>query len=989
MIRSSFRGVLSCAESIRHFTSATDIRRPHKCEGALNATNCAYLEALYKDWRKSRKNVNDLWGNIFAQLDHCSPDSPLIETLKHFEIETDSAKIPTDKTREQAILDHFRLAWMARAYEKSGHRISKMNPLTISECEIPEELQLAHFGFSEADIHREFEQCSIPSLGGIHAKDSKLTLKKFTELLHETYCGRAGYEFLHIASTKQSKWIRDRINSSQVPPSDARLLCYKQLVKTLSFQKLVSAEYSNVKRHGLSGAETLIPLLNRLIDTASSHGIKEIVFGITHRGILSILPFSMGYDVGTMLYNLREIFLDSGEIASDRAYQTQNIMKGKRHLENGKTMDLTVLSSGPQQESISPVTLGYTRGRQHVRKDDKRGETLAVLLHGDGGFITQGVCYEANGLSDLEFFEVGGTIHIIINNEIANTSNQSSAQNYCSDLGKPVHAPIIHVNGDDPDQALNAVDICLDYRSKFNQDAVIDLVCYRRLGHSNLDDPRLFDPHRYSVISKHPNVLEQYAKVLERSGLLNPQQHKQALLDESRTLRKIHDSVLHGKYTPKRDMEWSNIPRDSQKPKAPKTSISKTQLVELGKSLTTVPADFNPHPTVKRILAERQRSYVEGTNIDWGGAEALAFASIVADGIHVRVSGQDVERGTFSHRHALMTDIETAKAHIPLRRVTKNQAPFRIINSSLSEYAVSGYELGYALSMKDCLVIWEAQFADFANGAQVIFDQYLSSLEAQWSCQAGLVINLPHGYDGMGPEHSSGRIERFLQCSNEDDQAPNYLTNSSQRSGKSIEEHLESEIQQCNWQVCFPTTPANYFHLLRRQITRRFRKPLINFYSKAFLRAPNLSNIADFSETPHFQPVIADSTIDTPSSVTRIILCSGQIFFHLAKYRNTSSAKGNVALVRVEQLSPFPWGHLHASLSKYPSKASIAWVQEEPKNMGGWAHMSVRLKNYAQKTGRNTKISYIGRPPCASPATGNKAIHDHECATILNAAFDV
>ena len=977
----------------RNFTSATDIRKPHKNETVLNSASCEYLETLYNDWKKSALSVSPAWGTIFTKLNEATADTPLIETWNSYAFEEADAELPaTNALREQKILDHFRLAWMTRAYEKSGHRISKMKPFNLQENQIPEELQLTHFGFNDEDVHREFEQTSIPSLGGMHAEQSKLTLRKITERLHEMYCGKAGYEFMHIADSKQSKWIRNRIHTSQVPAPEARLKCHTQLVKTLSFQKLVSAEYSNVKRHGLSGAETLIPMLNRLIDKAAARGVKEIIFGVTHRGILSILPFSMGYDVGTMLHNLRSIFIDAGEQRSEVAYQTRNIMKGTRQLENGQTMDITVLASGTQQESISSIAVGYTRGRQHATRDIKRNERLAVLLHGDGGFITQGICYETIGLSDLEFYEVGGTVHIIINNEVANKSCsiQSQHDGYCSDLGKPVQAPIFHVNGDEPDQALNVIDLCMDYRAEFNQDTVIDLVCYRRLGHSNLEDPKLFDPHRYSVISKHPNVLELYAKTLERDSVLSQNAHETAVKEESKALRIIHDAVTRGTYAPKHNMEWTNIPpKAAGFPPVKPTSVPAAQLVQLGRALTTLPADFHPHPTVKRILGERQKSYVEGRNIDWGGAEALAYATLLAQGIHVRVSGQDVERGTFSHRHALVVDIQNSSVHIPLRTVAPNQAPFRIINSSLSEYGVSGYELGYAISIKDSLVIWEAQFGDFANGAQVIFDQYLSSLEARWSCQAGLVINLPHGYDGMGPEHSSGRIERFLQGANESEAAPSYITAKASKPAASADERLEQAIESCNWQVCFPTTPANYFHLLRRQVTRAFRKPLINFYSKAFLRAPNLSVLSDLSDTPRFQPVIADESIEKHSKVKKVLLCSGQVYFHLAKHRSQHASRQNVAIIRVEQLSPFPWAHIHEMLSQYPTSAKITWVQEEPKNMGGWAHMRTRLRNYVRKTGRSATIDFIGRPQCASPATGNKAIHDHEIATILKESFEV
>ena len=988
MLRGGLSAAPLCAFT-RQFTSATDVRKPHKTETALGAGNCEYLESLYSDWKTSAQSVSKGWGAIFSKLSESSPDTPLMETWESFEAAGDSPApgSPASAAQEQKVLDHFRLAWMTRAYEKSGHRISKMKPLKLHDGHMPEELKLAHFGFNDEDVHREFEQTSIPSLGGMHAKQAKLTLQKITERLHEIYCGKAGYEFLHIADSKQSKWIRDRIHAQATPGADVRQKCYAELVKTFSFQQLVSAEYSNVKRHGLSGAETLIPMLNRLIDKAAESGIKEIIFGVTHRGILSILPFSMGYDVGTMLSNLRSIFVDADEQRSEVAYQTKNIMKGTRTVASGKTVDITVLASGTQQESISSIAVGYTRGRQHATRDTQRHERLAVLLHGDGGFMTQGICYETIGLSDLEFYEVGGTVHIIINNEVGNSGPvlQTQREGYCSDLGKPVQAPIFHVNGDEPDQALNIVDLCVDYRAAFHQDTVIDLVCYRRLGHSNLEDPTLSDPFRYNIIKSHPNVLELYAKTLQRAGLLTQKAHEEALSTEAKALRAVHERVSKGQYSPRYDMEWTNIPEPSGKPSVQATCVPADKLLALGKALTTLPSDFQPHPTIKRILGERQKSYIAGKNIDWGGAEALAFASLLSDGVHVRVSGQDVERGTFSHRHALVVDMQTTAAHIPLRTVSPGQAPFRIINSSLSEYGVCGYELGYALSNRDAVVIWEAQFGDFANGAQVIFDQYLSSLEARWAAQAALVINLPHGYDGMGPEHSSGRIERFLQGANEGDAAPAYIM---KKTEASADELLAQAMERCNWQVCFPTTPANYFHLLRRQVARAFRKPLINFYSKAFLRAPNLSAMRDLSETQCFQPVISD-TVVKPAKVKKVVLCTGQVYFHLAKHRGLDESRSSVALVRVEQLSPFPWAHLHEALSKFPADAQIAWAQEEPKNMGAWAHVRTRLRNYLRKVGRRQDVQFVGRPQCASPATGNKAIHDHEIAVILRESFAV
>jgi 2-oxoglutarate dehydrogenase E1 component len=761
-----------------------------------------------------------------------------------------------------------------------------------------------------------------------------------------------------------------------------------RLMWSESFEKFMASKYPNEKRFGLEGCESLIPGMKALIDRSVEHGVKNVTIGMPHRGRLNVLANVIRKPIEAILNEFKGTPDPDGAHAGDVKYHLgANYV---RPTPSGKKVALSLVANPSHLEAEDPVVLGKTRALQALENDEGEHKTaLGVLLHGDAAFAGQGVVYETMGFHDLPNYGTGGTIHLIVNNQIGFTTDPRFARStpYPSDLAKAIDAPIFHVNGDNVEAVNWVCQLAADYRAKWKRDVVIDVVCYRRYGHNETDQPSFTQPRMYKAIEKQPTALTQYTKYLIERGTFSEkdiEEHKKWVWD---TLEQAANAAKDYVPTSKEwlSSSWQGFPTPRQLAEdvlaSRPTGADEAALKTVGRAISTFPQGFQAHKNLARILAGRGKAVEQGSGIDWSTAEALAFGSLALEKVHIRVSGQDVERGTFSQRHAVIHDQENESQYIPLNNLGSGQARFVVCNSSLSEFGTLGFELGYSLVSPDSLTIWEAQFGDFANNAQCIIDQFIASGERKWTQRTGLVMSLPHGYDGQGPEHSSGRLERFLQLC--DDHPHIYPS----------EKKLERQHQDCNMQVVYPTTPANYFHVLRRQIHRDFRKPLIVFFSKSLLRHPAVrSDLSEMTGETAFQRYLPEAHPEgmaAPEDIKRHILCSGQVYYELVKAREERGIT-NVAISRLEQVSPFPYDLLTPHLDKYPN-ADLLWCQEEPLNNGAWTYVGPRLQTAANETqhhkGKQTK--YAGRDPTSSVATGSKAQHKMEVESFLNQAFDI
>eukprot|EP00759_Apiculatamorpha_spiralis_P045403 PhF_6_TR42169/c0_g1_i1/m.63758/K00164/OGDH, sucA; 2-oxoglutarate dehydrogenase E1 component len=945
----------------------------HKHDSFANMNNCAYLDEILES------EGNEAWKNIVSGS--AAPrDAPILKT----EIRPASTSSGQTTFGSSALGDAARLAWMCRAWEVRGHAIASVDPLNLHNGLLrlpelsglkPEELEPQFFGFTDADIEREFSLGISDEIGGLLGQHHTMTLRAIHEKLKSIYAGPVGYEFMHIVDSQKTKWLRDRIETSHLFPSykaptnEQKINILEDLARGELFEKFLHDKFVGIKRFGLDGGESLIPGMMEMLTAASDHGIEHVVLGMPHRGRLSVLTNVCGKPMEALFKEFKGLSLDElqGEGSGDVKYHLG--MSSKRQLRNGKCVNLSLMANPSHLEAVDPLVEGKTRAKQFYLQDDKHEKVMAVQIHGDAAFAGQGVCFETMGMCGLQSYKTGGTIHIVVNNQIGFTTDpkKSRSSPYCTDLGRVFGCPIFHVNGDCPEEVARVFKLATEWRTKFKSSVIIDLICYRRYGHNETDEPMFTQPLMYKAIKEHPSILTKYSRELIAQGVLKSEE-----FDALKT--RINDSLRSSlqnasNYTFKKS-EWFESYWTGFKKQAHvfgehnPTQLSADRYAELAKSVCLVPERIKMHPTLKRVLDHRNQCLLKGTDLDWGAAEALAFGSLLKEGIHIRLSGQDVERGTFSHRHAVVHDQVTDEMYCALKVLSNGQ--FVASNSHLSEYGVLGYELGYSMENPKSLVIWEGQFGDFANGAQIIFDQFLSSGEAKWGRQCGIVVNLPHGYDGAGPEHSSGRIERFLQMVDEPE---------------CIIPYSEASHVRINMEVVYPSTPANYFHVLRRQVHRNFRKPLIVFFSKAFLRAPNVSSMQDIIGNT-FQPVIKASNTD-PQSVKRLIFCSGQISHYLLKAA-ADGARTDIAISRVEQLAPFPSTLIQEEIEKY-SGAEVVWVQEEPRNMGAWNFVSPRLEAILEPLGKAPK--YIGRPQCASVATGHKKQHDRQHKELMEAAI--
>jgi len=863
----------------------------------------------------------------------------------------------TEEAIRAAALDTSRAFLLIRSYRIRGHLEADLDPLGLIRHARHRELDPATYGFGDGDWDRP-----ILIFGSLGLGESA-TLRQIWDRLRKTYCGKIGVEYMHISDPDQKAWIQERIehveNRTEFTP-EGRHMILERVVEAEGLERYLGVKFVGTKRFGLDGGESMIPGIEQILKRGGQLGIRDVVIGMPHRGRLN-----------TLVHVLHKSYTALFSEFQGRSSQPEE-MRGsgdvKYHLGasadrefDGTTIHVSLAPNPSHLEAVDPVVLGKARAKQDQRGDTERSQVMAILMHGDAAFAGQGLVAESLDLSDLGGYRIGGTIHFVVNNQIGFTTlpTYSRSGPYCTEIAKIVQAPILHVNGDDPEAVVHVSRIATEYRQHFKRDIVIDMFCYRRHGHNESDEPMFTQPLMYKEIAGHKTVKEVYAARLEAEGFVTAAEV--AALDVA--LREKLDKALEAanQYKPNKadwlEGRWAGMtvaPGEEDRKGA--TAVDTEQLLAVGHAISEVPKNFDLNRKIARQLQEKRKTIDTGRDIDWATGEALAWGTLLAEGTPVRLSGQDSGRGTFSQRHSVLVDQTSEAKYVPLNHVASEQARIEIIDSPLNEAGVLGFEYGYSSAEPNALVLWEAQFGDFANGAQVIIDQFICSGESKWLRMDGLVMLLPHGYEGQGPEHSSARLERYLQLSAED-----------------------------NWQVVVPTTPANYFHALRRQVRRSFRKPLVVMTPKSLLRHKEcVSTLADFGPGTSFKRILAETDPLTEDiKVRRVILCSGKVYFDLVAERRKRKID-DIAILRIEQLYPFPFSRLGVRLSQYPN-AEVVWCQEEPENMGAWYFVDRRIERAL--SGLNARPIYIGRPEAASPATGSARTHVKEQADLVDRAL--
>jgi multifunctional 2-oxoglutarate metabolism enzyme len=870
-----------------------------------------------------------------------------------------------DRIREQTV-KQAKVIELINAYRIRGHLLADIDPLNMTSHHASE-LELENYGLTIWDLDREF------ITGGLHGKEVS-TLREILWVLRRAYCGKVGTEYRHIQSKEEKQWLREQIRVEFVDteplPDETRKELLQKLIEAEQFEQFLHKKYLGQKRFSLEGCETVIPMLDQLVEGASERGVDEIFMGMAHRGRLNVLSNIIGNaetgDLAERIFTVFEGTSHPSFPADEGDVKYHQGAVGRRETKAGREIKIQLSPNPSHLEFVNPVVEGMTRARQdELRNGQQRtreeviDKVLPVLMHGDAAFAGQGVVMETLQLANLTGYRTGGTIHLVINNQIGFTTSPEASRSsiYSTDAAQITQTPIFHINGDDPEAAFRATRIALDYRQEFNKDVVLDLVGFRRLGHNEGDEPSYTQPLMYARVKAHPGTRHLYAQHLIREGVISEDDSK-AMTDK--VIEKYEGILARAKQIASEKPKRAKLPEHAAEEDGSlvlDTPISKETLKTVADKISLVPEGFNVNPKMVGQLARRAKMGSGETPMDWGFAEAIAIGSIVLDGFPVRLSGQDSGRGTFSQRHASMYDTLTGERWSPLtelRSENEREARFYVFDSSLSEMGVLGFEYGYSVVSKRDLVMWEAQFGDFSNGAQVIIDQYISSSEDKWNQKSRLVMLLPHGYEGQGPEHSSARLERYLQLCAEN-----------------------------NMQVCYPTTPAQYFHLLRRQVHQKIERPLIVMTPKSLLRLPAASSTIDELTTGGFQPVIDDAKITDKSKVKRIVLCSGKVFYDLDAGREDAN-DNRTAIVRLEQFYPFPAEKLREIFASYQNSSEIFWTQEEPQNMGGWFFVAPRLEEIMPE---KLKLKYVGRVASASPATGSYAIHELEQKQIVEEAL--
>lgn len=937
----------------------------------LYGTNLPFIEELYQSYRQNPQAVSSDWREFFISLGSTiadeADDRPPKWLKRVDRVFTQSLKTNGQAgtpTITQGMLDSLRALMMIRTFRVRGHLIANLDPLGLEKRNGHLELDPATYNFGPNDYDRPIFINNV--LGFEWA-----TLRQILECLRTTYCNKIGVEFMHIQDPDQKAWIQERVENTPIEQciTDAkRLTILRELIYADAFERFLHIKFPGEKRFGLEGGESVIPALQAILSRAVNHGVQSVVFGTAHRGRLCILANILGKPIHTIYAKFNHdqnpygLQYGSGDVKYHLGFS------GDREI-NGRPLHLSLTSNPSHLEAINPVVLGKVRAQQTRIGDEGRDQIIALLIHGDAAFAGQGLVAETLELSGLKGYRTGGTIHFIINNQIGFTTSppHSRSSPYSSDIAKAIQAPIFHANGDDPEAVVWVSELATDFRKLFAQDVVVDMVCYRRYGHNEIDEPSFTQPKMYKAIATHPTTRQIYTQKLIDRGLITQeevdaiaQEYEEKLHQEFEKALTEHTENtiekadwLQGIWTginPPQHIEHADMINHN-------TGASLEILREVAYANFRIPDGFNLHPRIARQIELKRKLIESGESIDWATGEALAIGSLLLENNPVRLSGQDCSRGTFSQRHAVWVDQETEEKYTPLNHIRDKQALFQVIDSPLAEASVLGFEYGYSLSSPHALVMWEAQFGDFANGAQVIIDQFISSGEIKWLRLSGLVMLLPHGYEGQGPEHTSGRLERFLQL-----------------------------CAESNMRVANCTTPANFFHILRRQIRGETRKPLIIMTPKSLLRHPKaVSSLKDMDIGTHFQPVIPD--LDVKSSHTkRVILCSGKIYYDLVEERNKHNIH-EVAIIRLEQYYPFPHNHLKEALKPFKD-VQLFWCQEEPMNMGAWSYLDRQLEGVLMEMGaKHTRPIFVGRPAAASPATGVFSRHIAEQEQVIAKAL--
>ncbi|MBL8706587.1 MAG: 2-oxoglutarate dehydrogenase E1 component [Rhodospirillales bacterium] len=858
----------------------------------------------------------------------------------------------------QATLDSIRALMLIRAYRVRGHLAANLDPLGLEPPKAHPELDPRTYGFSDADMEREIY---INYVLGVESA----RLKDILKILRDTYCGSIGVEFMHSSEPDQKAWIQERVeairNHTDFTVKGKRAIL-ERLTAAEVFEQFLDKKYTGTKRFGLDGGESLIPALEQILKRGGQLGLREVVLGMPHRGRLNVLANFMGKPFSAIFSEFQGNAANPEDVQGSGDVKYHLGTSADREFD-GNTVHLSLTANPSHLEAVNPVVLGKVRAKQRQLGDTEREKVMGLLLHGDAAFAGQGLVAESLELSELKGYRTGGTLHVVVNNQIGFTTTPAHSRSspYCSDVAKAIQAPILHVNGDDPEAVVHVARMAIEFRQKFKKDVVVDMFCYRRYGHNESDEPAFTQPLMYKKIAAQPTTRKIYGEKLTREGVLQPGEADQMVKDFEKKLEQAHEAAASFKPNKADWLEgkWAGLGAAHGDDRRGETSADINFLKEVGYKLTEVPAGFHLNRKIQRQLDAKRKVFDAGEGVDWATAEALAFGTLLCEGVPVRLSGQDCGRGTFSHRHAVLVDQENEEKFIPLNAIRYGQAPFEVIDSPLAEASVLGFEYGVSLAEPHMLVLWEAQFGDFANGAQVIIDQFISSGESKWLRMSGLVMLLPHGYEGQGPEHSSAKLERYLQLCAED-----------------------------NMQVVNVTTPANYFHLLRRQVRRDFRKPLIVMSPKSLLRHKlATSKVAEMGPGTSFHRVLWD---DAPpkkdKDVRRVVLCSGKVYYDLFEERQKRGLD-DVYLMRLEQLYPFPTQALGKELERFKS-ADIVWCQEEPKNMGAWSFVAPMIEDTLNAIhARQTRPIYCGRAASASPATGLHRRHVEEQAKLVGDAL--
>jgi 2-oxoglutarate dehydrogenase E1 component len=909
------------------------------------AGNLAFVDEVYQQYRKDPSAIEPSWRSFFENGARPTNGSPAVA-------HPDASVSPLHLATADAMF--LARVWaLVNAYRARGHLEADLDPLGLTKAVPHPELAPATYGFSDADMERE-----IPA-GILHGAKG-VTLRELIRRARATYCRCIGTEFMHISSPVRKRWLSERMEASLNEASldrETKLSMLEHVARAEALERFVHAKYVGTKRFSLEGGETLIPLLDLVLEHAARLGVDETVLGMAHRGRLNVLTNILGKRPRELFAEFEDIdpesTLGSGDVKYHMGYSSDFVSRG------GKKMHLSLAFNPSHLEAIDPVVVGRVRAKQRRRKDITHAHVLGVLIHGDAAFAGQGLVAETLNLSEIHGFRTGGTVHVIVNNQIGFTATPAEARStpYATDIAKMLQCPIFHVNGDSPESVAHVVKLAMEYRREFQCDVVIDMFCYRKYGHNESDEPSFTQPVMYRVIERKPSVLKLYSERLIAEGTISPADVEELLASVN---QELEVELKAAKAAAKRPTVtagqgvWEGYlgGPDGGVPDVD-TGVKREQLEWIGLKATSVPDTFRPHPKIDRLFKQRQAMVRGEHGLDWGCAEMLAFGSLLLEGHMVRLSGQDTCRGTFSSRHAVVVDVENGDEHMPLAHMAQNQADCRIYDSALSEAAVLGFEFGYSLDYPDALVGWEAQFGDFVNGAQVIIDQFISSSEDKWRRISGITLLLPHGYEGQGPEHSSARPERFLQLCAED-----------------------------NMQVVYPTTPAQYFHLLRRQVHRKWRKPLIVLTPKSLLRLPAATSPLAELTRGRFQRVLADDAAPAAEGVERVLLCTGKVYYDLAEERR-KRGDTRTAIVRVEQLYPWRDEDLTRALAPFRAAKELVWVQEEPHNMGALQFIEPRLRKHSP----GLRHRSVARVESASPATGSNKAHILEQKALLDEAF--